>query len=108
MKADFKEDFIKAITEQGYPVIACFECMDSSAIIYVKTPEDVFVDDYGSNYIEGKYDTKITIRELSEEGLYKLLRKGVRPGETDYDLFIEEGNDLEKWHDKQKTVKNQT
>jgi hypothetical protein len=101
MAKKFKEDFIKEINEKGYPVIATFSCMDSSATIYAKSENEVFVDDYGSNYLEGKYQTRVTLNDLTEKGLYKLLREGVRKGEEDFDYLIkEEGDSLEAWHEK--------
>lgn len=102
MTKDFKEDFIKEIEAEGYPVIASFEHMDSSATIYAKSENEVFFDDYGSEFLEGKYKTMATIHDITEEGAYKLLRLGVRSGDEGYDYLLkEEGIPLEEWHKKQ-------
>jgi hypothetical protein len=99
MVKKFKEDFIKEIAKKGYPVIVNFAHEDSAATIYAKSENEVFADDYGSQFIEGKYKTMVTIHDLSEEGAYKLMKEGIRPGETDFDYYLkEEGEPLEEWH----------
>ncbi len=88
-KKNFKEEFMAEIIKQGFPVIAIFDFEDQGATIYAKSAEEVLLDDYGQEFREEKSKEPYSLKDLTEEGLFKLHNEGVRPGEKYWDESIQ-------------------
>jgi len=91
-----KEEIIKEIEKKGFPIISVFDFADASATIYVDSDRSVYVDDYGSEFVEESSikagnlfnEGDLTLMDLTDEGLIKVKRYGIRKSDSDWnDLY---------------------
>jgi len=55
-------------------------------MIYIDADSNVFADNYGGCFIEPgkyKYPDPMKVSDITEEGLFKIYKYGVRPGGKD-------------------------
>lgn len=87
----------KEIIGAGLPVIAIFDFMDASALIHVKSEDDVFVGyAYGEEFINGQPAKPYSLKDIDVEGLFHLYHDGVRPGHKDWDDTLQASVDEQK------------
>lgn len=93
----FKTQFIEQIKKEGFPVIAIFDYMDSGATIYAKSETEVYLlNEYGFEFAEENIEQgnvgenlplkditgeKISLNDVTEDGLYQLYQVGARPSD---------------------------
>lgn len=93
-KKDFSDEFIEEIKKQGFPIIGIFDHMDASALIDVKNENKISVGlAYGEEFIKPGKTPPYTLKDITEEGLFRLHKEGVRPGDEYWDEVAEAAKD---------------
>lgn len=84
----------REVIKAGFPVIAEFPFQDSSATIYAETENKISTDDYGSEFIERGSKSPCTLKDLTEEGLFRLYSEGIRPGHADWENSLADAKEF--------------
>jgi hypothetical protein len=89
-KKDFSDDIIKEIKSMGIPVIVIFDYMDSSAIIYIKSEDDVYIGSaYGDLFVKPNATKPYSINDITQDGLFRIHIDGIRKGDKYWEESIE-------------------
>jgi hypothetical protein len=88
-KKPVKVNLINEIKKRGFPVISLFDHADASAMIYAKSESDVYFGDaYGDHFIKPGAKEPYSLKDVDEEGLFRLYHDGLIPGDEYYESTV--------------------